>query len=130
VLQLERRGIDVGVEPSLANEYGRHRTVEDLGEVGTLLVVTRDEYVDDVAARPGMRMIADWYALPPDQIEELAAERERVAADLAAGRLSYEEATRIDTPLVREMTNDEQSTAWRAAVFVDERIGQPASAPG
>ena len=130
VLQLERRGIDVGVEESLANEYGRHRVVDDMADVGTLLVVTRDEYIDDIAARPGMRMIADWYALPEAEIDELVARREQVDADLAAGRITLEEAMPVQVSLIRELTNDELSTAYRAAVFVDERFSAPAPPPG
>lgn len=130
VLQLERRGIDVGVEESLANEYGRHRVVDSPADVGTLLVVTRDEYIDDIAARPGMRMIADWYALPEAEVEELVARRDQVDADLAAGRISYEEAMPVQRSIIRELTNDELSLAYRAAVFVDERFSAPAPPAG
>jgi hypothetical protein len=130
VLQLERGGIDVGVDESLLNEYGHHRVIEPGTDISTLLVVTRDEYVDDVAARPGMRLIAEWQALPEDELVELEAQRDLIGADLAAGRITYEVASPLQMDLLREMTNDELSTAYRAAVFIDERYGTPAPPAG
>jgi len=125
VLQLERRGIDVGVEASLANEYGRHRVLADPGQAGAVLVVTRDRWVDDIAERPGMRLIAEWYALPEDEARALRAESVQVDADLAAGRLTWEDATEIQTRLARELTNGGQALAYRAAVFVGDRHVPP-----
>ena len=124
VLQLERRGIDVGVPENLANEYGRHRVLDD--PPGTVLVVTRDDYVDEVAAGAGMRQIAEWWARPRDEIEDLLARRDQVRADVAAGRLSAREGYDREMEIGAELTNDNASYSYRVAVFVEE----PAPAPG
>ena len=124
VLQFERRGIDVGVERSLVHEYGRHR-VADRDEVGTVLVVTMDDTVEDIAARPGMRQIATWSALPRDDMQALLGERERLEADLeaAAADGAADELSAIRRRLdeiPRELTGGTGSIAYRVAVFVDE----------
>jgi hypothetical protein len=130
VLQLERHGIDVGVEAARANEYGRHRVVGSRAEVGTALVVTRDEYVDEIAARPGMRMIAEWYSRPRAEIDELVSQREQIDAEVEAGRLTPVEASRRQAAIGSQLTNDEASLAYHAAVFIDEGFGDPAAPAG
>jgi hypothetical protein len=120
VLQLERRGIDVGVDPSLANEYGRHRVIDPGEEVGADLIVTRDGWIDDVADRPGVRPIAEWYAIPEDEAEVLVAEFERIEADKQAGRVTFDEAIEMQGDIAYQLTNDGQSMAYRVVVFLDE----------
>ena len=120
VLQLERRGIDVGVDPSLANEYGRHRVIDPGDEVGVTLIVTRDEWIADVADRPGVRPIAEWYAIPEDETEELVAEFERIEADKDAGLVGLSEAIERQGDIAYRLTNDGQSMAYRVVVFIDE----------
>ncbi|HEX6568452.1 MAG TPA: hypothetical protein VF015_04780, partial [Acidimicrobiales bacterium] len=109
---------------NLANEYGRHRVLDD--PPGTVLVVTRDDYVDEVAAGAGMRQIAEWWARPRDEIEDLLARRDEVRADVAAGRLSAREGYDREMEIGAELTNDNASYSYRVAVFVEE----PAPAPG
>lgn len=131
VLQFERRGIDVGVEPSLVHEYGRHR-VADSAEVGTVLVVTMDDTVEDIAARPQMRQIASWGALPADEMQALLDEREQLDADLEAAAGDADEWMAIQERLheiPRELTGGTGSVAYRVAVFVDESF-RPAPAAG
>jgi hypothetical protein len=120
VLQLERRGIDVGVDRSLANEYGPQRVIDRDEEVGADLIVTRDEWIDQVADRPGVRPIAEWYAIPEDETEVLVAEFERIEADKQAGRLTLDEAIELQGDISRQLTNDGQSMAYRVVVFIDE----------
>jgi hypothetical protein len=120
VLQLERRGIDVGVDRSLANEYGRHRVIDRDEEVGADLIVTRDEWIDQVADRPGLRPIAEWSAVPEDEVEVLVAEFERIEDDKEAGRLTFDEAIELQGDISRQLTNDGQSMAYRVVVFIDE----------
>jgi len=120
VLELERRGYDVVVEESRTNEYGRHRAVDDLDDVDVQLVVTRDEYVDSVGERPGMRQIAEWYSIAPDEAEALVAERTELAEDVAAGRLSPDEQADREEEINRVLSNDGESMSWRAVVFVEE----------
>lgn len=120
VLQLERRGIDVGVDPSLANEYGRHRVIDPGDEVGVKLIVTRDEWIADVADRPGVRPIAEWYAIPEDETEALVAEFERIEADKDAGLVGLSEAIERQGDIAYRLTNDGQSMAYRVVVFIDE----------
>jgi hypothetical protein len=131
VLQFERRGIDVGVEPSLVHEYGRHR-VADSAEVGTVLVVTMDDTVEDIAARPQMRQIASWGALPADEMQALLDEREQLEVDLEAAAGDADEWMAIQERLheiPRELTGGTGSIAYRVAVFVDESF-RPAPAAG
>lgn len=128
LLQLERRGLDVGVDASLSNEYGRHRVV-DPAEVDTVLVVTRDQYVDLVDERPGTRVIAEWYSLPEDEIADLEADLAAISADVEAGRIDPTEGTRRDLDIVELLTNHGQSTAWHAAVFVQDEAATPPADP-
>lgn len=135
VLQLERRGIDVGVERALVHEYGRHR-VADPDEVGAVLVVTSNDTVDDIAARPGMRLIASWTALPADEMGALLDERERLSSEIDAELRSgepdserIEAANRRQREIATELDGDTGSVAYRVAVFVDETFG-PTSAAG
>ena len=133
LLQLERKGYDVGVHESLANEYGRHRVRPAPAEGGSddiALFVSRDEYIPDIAARPGMRMIAEWYSRPEPEIEELLARHAEIRADMDAGRVSFEEGIDRQLAIAAELTNDQSSTAYHAAVFVDERSGTVAPPPG
>jgi len=119
VLQLERRGIEVGVEAARADEYGRHRVLDE--PPGTVLVVTRDEYVEEVGSRPGMRRIAQWGTLPEAEADELWARFRRLGADAAAGRISQVEALERQADVLDALSDDGASFAWRVAVFVDER---------
>jgi hypothetical protein len=128
LLQLERRGFDVGVEESLSNEYGRHRVV-DPAEVDTVLVVTRDQFVDVVGERPGARLIAEWYARPESEIADLEADLAANAADAEAGRIDDGEKARRDFEVVDLLTNDGQSTAYHAVVFVQEEVAAPPAGP-
>jgi hypothetical protein len=118
VLQLERRGIDVGVEADRADEYGRHRVLDE--PPGTVLVVTRDQYVADVAARPGLRLIAEWRALPEDEIEALLARRDEITADVEAGRISALEGDERRGEISVALTDGQRAVAYHVAVFVDE----------
>lgn len=126
VLQLERRGFDVGVEQSRADQYGRHRVV-DPAEADTVLVVSMDRWIDDISERPGARQIAEWYARPPEEIAALEAEWDAIGAEMASGEVSYGEGSRRQLAVAREMTNGSASMAYRAAVFVVEGGG---AAPG
>lgn len=124
VLQLERRDIDVGVEADRADEYGRDRVLDE--PPGTVLVVTRDEYVADVAARPGLRLIAEWRALPEDEIEALLARRDEITADVEAGRISPREGDERRGEISAALTDGERAVAYHVAVFVDEAATPPA----
>jgi hypothetical protein len=119
VLQLERRGVDVGVPASVADEYGRHR-VADPAEVGDVLVVVRDQWVDAVAERPGMRKVAEWWAVPPDEAAPLLAELDRLDAELEAGRLTLLEHAREHRRIFRQLTDGGRAQAYRVVVFRDE----------
>jgi hypothetical protein len=131
VLQLERRGIDVGVEASRADEYGRHRVLGGSHEIGVVLVVTMDDTVDDIAGSPGMRLIAEWTALPEAEMRDLLDERDEILADVAAGRIEHDAdvGARLHE-IAAELVGDDQSIAYRAAVFVDETSGTPAPSAG
>ena len=118
VLQLERRGIDVGVEADRADEYGRHRVLDE--PPGTVLVVTRDEYVAVVAARPGLRLVAEWRALPEDATEALLARRDEITADVEAGRIGPREGDERRGEIAAALTDGERAVAYHVAVFVDE----------
>jgi hypothetical protein len=126
VLQLERQGIDVGVPRSLADEYGRGRVV-DPAQVGTVLVVARDDTIDAVADNPDMQLIAEWRAIPEDETNELLAEREGLLADMDAGRLSLEDGLPLQHANSYKLTGDGTSTAYHIAVFLDEAASRDAS---
>lgn len=124
VLQLERRGVDARVEAARADEYGRHRVLDE--PPGTVLVVTRDEYVADVAARPGLRLVAEWRALPEDEIDALLARRAEITADVEAGRISPREGDERRGEIAAALTDGERAVAYHVAVFVDEGAATPA----
>lgn len=128
LLQLERRGFDVGVEESLSNEYGRHRVV-DPAEADTVLIVTRDEFVDLVDERPGARLIAEWYARPEEEIADLEADLAANAADAEAGRIEVAEKARRNFELVAQLTSDGQATSYHAVVFVQDEVAAPPAGP-
>jgi hypothetical protein len=122
VLQLERRGIDVGVDRSLVHEYGRHRIAE-ADEIGAVLVVTMDDTVDLIAERPNLRRIAYWTALPEDEMQALLDERDELRAAIDGGALDGAERDAAQERLreiYAELPGDGGSIAYRAAVFVDE----------
>jgi hypothetical protein len=123
VLQLERRGVDVSVPADRADEYGRRRVHADPDGIRAELVVTMDRWVDQVAERPGMRMIAEWSTAPADELDALIAERERLHFDLLADERDPEEiGERIDE--INDQLNGDRSVAHRVAVFVDEAFLQ------
>jgi hypothetical protein len=132
VLQLERRGLEVGVEPSLVHEYGRHR-VAPREDVGSVLVVTMDDTVEDIAEQPQMRQIASWSALPRDEMQALLDERERLESDFEAAAADGDEddwtaiRRRLDD-IPGELTGGTGSVAYRVAVFVDESFARAPSA--
>jgi hypothetical protein len=132
VLQLERRGLEVGVEPSLVHEYGRHR-VAPREDVGSVLVVTMDDTVEDIAEQPQMRQIASWSALPRDEMQALLDERERLESDFEAAAADGDAddwtaiRRRLDD-IPGELTGGTGSVAYRVAVFVDESFAPAPSA--
>ena len=128
-LQLERRGIDVAVEASRADEYGRHRVMGDRADIGTVLVVTMDDTVDEVASRPGMRLIAEWAALPEDEMQDLLEQRAEIDAAVDAGRLDGDIDDRR-REIAEALSGGTDSLAYRAAVFVDETFVPSGAAAG
>lgn len=128
VLQLERRGIDVGVERSRVDEYGRHRVI-DRADADVVFVVSADDHIELVADRPDHRMVAEWQSLPDEDIERLLAERDAVDAAEAAGEIDFREAIDQRLEVVGRMTEG-KGVAWRAAVFVDERAGSSTPSEG
>jgi MYXO-CTERM domain-containing protein len=120
VLELERRGIDVGVPADRAELFGQHRVVED-DEVGTVLVVAVDHLVDKTAAQPGLRPIAEWSSVPEDELRELLAERERVGADATAMRIGLDEAARVFAR-IDDRLGHTGSVSYHVVVFVDENV--------
>jgi hypothetical protein len=134
VLQLEREGYEVGVHESLANEYGRHRVLPEPDaddDPVIVLHVSRDQYLPNVAARPGMRPIAEWYARPEAEVEELLALSAAIDEDIETGRISSDEGMRQQLEVNAELTNGGKSTAYHVVVFVEERsvAAPPAAAP-
>ena len=133
VLQLEREGYDVGVHDAIGDEYGRHRVLDvsatgdgegegDQAEADqevVVLHVSRDEYIPVVAARPGMRLIAEWYAGPEDEIAALVAERITLGEDVAAGRISEEEGMERGREITTALADGHEATAFHAAVFLE-----------
>ncbi|HEX5945507.1 MAG TPA: hypothetical protein VFY82_04490 [Acidimicrobiales bacterium] len=144
VLQLEREGYDVGVPDEVGDEYGRHRVLDvtgatgegegdgertDAGQEVIVLHVSRDEYIPVVAARPGMRMIAEWYAGPEDEIAALIDERITLGEDVAAGRISEEEGMERGREITTALADGHQATAFHAAVFLEVPAVAASSAP-
>ncbi len=145
LLQLEREGFDVGVTELRVHEYGRHRVVdpaalsrgrgnglsddEDADREVVVLHVSRDEFIANVATRPGMRMIAEWHSTTAAETEALSAERTALDADVSAGRISQQEAIERGQELIAELTGDGKGTAYHVAVFAEEPAVAAPSAP-
>jgi len=85
-----------------------------------VLVVVRDQWVDAVAERPGMRKVAEWWAVPPDEAAPLLAELDRLDAELEAGRLTLLEHAREHRRIFRQLTDGGRAQAYRVVVFRDE----------
>jgi hypothetical protein len=119
VWQLEQAGVDVAVRPDRVDQYGRHRVRAGQRGVGAVLVVTSNQRVDQVAAQPGMRMIAEWETLPAEERAPLLAESDRLWDGIRAGHTTFEE---VEPRLAEldDMLNGDASVAWRVAVFVDD----------
>ena len=124
VLQLEREGYEVGVPESLGDEYGRHRVLPEPDaddEPVVALHVSRDQFLPNVADRPGLRPIAEWYARPEAEVEDLLARRAAIDEDVEAGRISSGEGMRRQLDVSAELTNGGTSTAYHVVVFVEDR---------
>ena len=92
-----------------------------------MLVVTMDDMVETIDARPGMRLIASWSALPDDEMQALLDERDQLEADIdAAVRGGDPDPAELEAAEARlreisaALPGDGGSIAYRAAVFVDE----------
>ena len=64
VLQLERRGVDVGVPASVADEYGRHRVADPPRSV-TCWSWSATSGSTPSPSGPWMRKVAEWWAVHP-----------------------------------------------------------------
>jgi hypothetical protein len=96
LLALEKRGLDARVESDRAHRFGEHRVGP-----GTPLLVLADEDLDGLRPGPDLELVA--YAGPVPYPRRLAlgrvvaAERERLLAARAAGRLDAAAFTRAFT---------------------------------
>jgi len=59
-LQLERRGFDVRVGPSMGPIVGEHRVYDPDAPIQAVLVVVFDDLIDSYATGPGRKLIAYW----------------------------------------------------------------------
>jgi hypothetical protein len=87
VNELDRRGVDVKVEPRLGHVLGEERTVAPSARVPTWFVTETGSEIPGLLARPGARLIVATTPLPAALERELTALQRRIAASLVqAGR--------------------------------------------
>jgi hypothetical protein len=96
---LDRRGVDVRVDPRYGFMYGDQRTA-DVGDVGEIWYVTQEGRHRAISDLPdGGRVIAYASSLSSTEERELARLQRRIAGELeAAGRTDLVEA--LDSPFV------------------------------
>ena len=82
-LQLERRGFDVRVAPSLGVIVGQHRVYDPEAPIQAVLVVVLDDSIETYAG-PGRTLVASWEA---DGYQEWISKTAELEAARAAGRI-------------------------------------------
>ena len=118
VLQLERAGIDARVPRNQRQLFGDRR-VDDGGAEVTLMVAT-NEFVEVVAADPGMRLVVEWTDLTPEERADAEAEWEQIDEDLAAGRITPEDHAFVTWAVDMKLAAETEAVHYRVAVFVRE----------
>ncbi len=122
VLQLERSGIDVRFDPYLGFTASPGR-VYDGGAVAARLVVASEDEVPALIDQPGVRLLARWSEVPPEQRERRRAEEERLTAAHEAGELGDAEFFMEMAAMAEDdqRSDEPETSATDVAVFLDER---------
>lgn len=122
VLQLERSGIDARFEPRLGFTATPNRVFAG-GEVAARLVVASEDDIDALIDQPGVRLLARWSGIPPEQRQQRRAAEERLIAARDAGELSDTEYFNEMVALAEDDPRGDQTatSASDVAVFLDER---------
>jgi hypothetical protein len=118
VLQLERRGIDVEVDPEFGGWFTEARTYTG-GPVEDRLVVATGSDIEPLLADPDMRLLVEWSSVPDSVRSRVERDRREVAAERAAGELSDSAYVRRVVELQDELDTVDGASADHVAVFVD-----------
>jgi hypothetical protein len=84
VNELERRGVDVQVDPRLGRVFGEERAIARASPATTWYVTERGSRVPGLLSRPGARLVASTSPLAPGEDRELASLQQRVGRALDA----------------------------------------------
>ncbi len=121
VLQLERAGIDVKVDPRIGYAFSPGR-VHDGGPVAARLVVATKDDVPVLMDQPGVSLLARWSTLPPERYDRVRRQRQELLATHEAGAISDVELLERMADLDEQLLGDGTETSARdVAVFLDER---------
>ncbi|MEP6623990.1 MAG: hypothetical protein ABJC79_06090, partial [Acidimicrobiia bacterium] len=84
VNELDRRGVDVRVDPELGRIFGADRTIARSADVETWFVTEDGSRIPELLALPGARLLAARTPLSPGRERELADLQARIGKRLAA----------------------------------------------
>jgi hypothetical protein len=88
VRYLERRGIQVRVDRSLKESYGRHRIHQPDSPLRAAMTIAADEDFDERITSPHLRLVAYWGTRTPDERKTILMHRAELQAAYEAGTLS------------------------------------------
>jgi len=123
VLELERRGIDVSVPASERWPLSAHRVYRG-GPVAAAYVVTRDQWIDEMADDPNLILVAEWTSVSSNEVER--ADRGTAARDAELEARPDEAADILEKRPEGDLYAYDLATYYAAAIF---RIEDPEIAP-
>jgi hypothetical protein len=88
VRYLERRGVQVRVDRSLEDVYGKHRVHQPDASLRRAMTIAADEDFDDRITSPQLRLVAYWGTRTPEDRQTTLMRRAELQAAYDAGTLS------------------------------------------
>jgi hypothetical protein len=129
VLQLERHGIDVRVTEEHGIYFSPDR-VHDGEPVAEYLMMASDSDIPPLLDDPGLRLVARWSIIDPDEVARLAEEEAELHAAWQAGELDDATYSRLLADIIEARGGGRDAMAADVAVFVDERPPTLRGTPG
>jgi hypothetical protein len=99
VRYLEARGIQVRVDRSLEDSYGRHRVHQPDSPLRSAMTIAADEDFDERISSPNLRLVAYWGTRTREQRKTIVMRRTELQAVYDAGTLSLKALLRKQAAL-------------------------------
>jgi hypothetical protein len=99
VRYLERRGVQVRVDRSLEDSYGRHRIHQPDAPLRGAMTIAADEDFDERITSPHLRLVAYWGTRTEDERKTMVMRRTELQAHYEAGTLSLKALLRKQAAL-------------------------------